>query len=106
MNAVTGEAIPERFHPRVGADFMVKLWVGGRALIAKAKDLSMAGLCLVGAPAVNDEVQVALPLPDDREVITRAKVRRRKEGEIALEFDQLDWDDMFALARYLHPRLP
>ena len=49
---------------------------------------------------------VSLPLPGDREITTRAKVRRREPGNIGLEFDQLDWDDMFALARYLNPRLP
>jgi hypothetical protein len=32
-------------------------------------------------------------------------VRRRAEDELALEFDPLDWDDLFALARFVHPRL-
>ena len=99
--------VPERFHPRVEANFMVKLFLNGRALITKAKDLSMAGLSLMGAPALEvNEVQVAVPLPNDREIVTQATVRRRASGEIGLEFAQLDWDDMFALARYLHPRLP
>jgi len=98
---------PERFHPRVEANFMIKVFMNGRAIIAKAKDLSMAGLSLLGAPAINEEaVRVAVPLPNDREIVTRATVRRQSTGEIGLEFDQLDWDDMFALARYLHPRLP
>ena len=42
----------------------------------------------------------------DREIVTSATVRRRNDETVALEFDQLDWDDMFALARFLHPRLP
>ncbi len=106
MDVVNGQMMPERFHPRVEATFMVKLWVNGRALLTKAKDLSMAGLCLVGNPAVADEVKVTLPLPDDRVIVTQATVKRRVNGELGLEFAQLDWDDMFALARYLHPRLP
>lgn len=95
-----------RFHPRVGANLMVKLLVDGRAVVAKAKDLSMAGLALTGNVPVREKVTVAIPLPDDREVVTGATVRRRTADETALEFDQLDWDDMFALARFLHPRLP
>jgi hypothetical protein len=99
------QSIPKRFHPRVDAPFMVKVVTNGRALIAKAKDLSMAGLCLLGAPNIADQVRVTIPLPGDREVVTRATVKRRAQGYVALEFAQLDWDDMFALARYLHPRL-
>jgi len=49
---------------------------------------------------------LCIPIPGDREVVTQATVRRRGEEALALEFDQLDWDDMFALARFLHPRLP
>jgi len=106
MLELSGTPVVERYHPRVEATFMVKLMVQGRNLVAKARDLSMAGLCLIGVPAIPDEVTVTLPLPDDREVVTRAKVKRRAQGSIGLEFEQLDWDDMFALARYLNPRLP
>ena len=96
-----------RFHPRVGAGFMVKVFTGGRAVLAKASDLSMAGLRLVGDFASADErLTVCIPLPGDREVFTEATIRRRSEESAALEFDQLDWDDLFALARFLHPRLP
>ena len=97
----------ERFHPRVEANFMVKLLIGGRAVLAKARDLSMAGLCLVRDPGLASErITIAIPLPRDREVVTGCRVHRRLTGEIGLEFDQLDWEDMFALARFLHPRLP
>jgi hypothetical protein len=106
MLELSGTPVVERYHPRVEATFMVKLLTSGRTLIAKARDLSMAGLCLMGVPAIPDEVTVSLPLPNDREIVTRARVRRREPGSIGLEFDQLDWDDMFALARYLNPRLP
>ncbi|MEW6435086.1 MAG: PilZ domain-containing protein [Myxococcota bacterium] len=98
--------LPTRFHPRVDAGFMVKLFTRGRAVVAKASDLSMAGLKLLGDfSAAEDRVTLSIPLPDDREVVTRATVRRRSAGELGLEFDQLDWDDMFAIARFLHPRL-
>jgi hypothetical protein len=106
MLELSGKPVVERYHPRVEATFMVKLLVNGRNLVAKARDLSMAGLCLLGVPAITDELTVSLPLPGDREITAKARVKRRTPGQIGLEFDQLDWDDMFALARYLNPRLP
>ncbi|MGA9523688.1 MAG: PilZ domain-containing protein [Myxococcaceae bacterium] len=97
----------ERFHPRVGAGFMVKLLINGRALVCKARDLSMAGLYISNAPSsLEEKVTVAVPLPGDREVVTSCLVRRVQEDGVGLEFEHLDWDDMFALARFLHPRLP
>ncbi|MBK7858239.1 MAG: PilZ domain-containing protein [Archangiaceae bacterium] len=106
MLELSGTPVVERYHPRVEATFMVKLKVNGRNLVAKARDLSMAGLCLLGVPAIPDRLTVTLPLPGDREITTTARVKRRTPGLIGLEFDELDWDDMFALARYLNPRLP
>ena len=106
MLELSGQPVVQRYHPRVEATFMVKLLVNGRNLVAKAKDLSMAGLCLLGVPAITDTLTISLPLPGDREITTKATVKRRSPGMIGLEFDQLDWDDMFALARYLNPRLP
>ncbi len=106
MLELSGTPVVQRYHPRVEATFMVKLIVNGRNLVAKAKDLSMAGLCLLGVPAITDQLTVTVPLPGDREITTQATVKRRSPGMIGLEFDQLDWDDMFALARYLNPRLP
>ncbi len=97
----------ERFHPRVDANFMVQLISRGRTVIAKARDLSMAGLWLIGDPDLPMEgLQISIPLPDDREILTGCSVKRRTDDGIALQFDQLDWEDLFALARYLHPRLP
>ncbi len=96
----------ERFHPRVEANLMVKVLQGGRTLLAKARDLSMAGLCLVEDPGIEGErLAVAIPLPGNREVLTPATVRRKTDGALALEFDPLDWEDLIALARYLNPRL-
>jgi hypothetical protein len=107
MQTMTGEAVATRFHPRVGAQLVVKLKLNGRAVSARSTDLSMAGLCLQGEfPELADQVTLAIPLPDDKHVITQAKVKWREAGKVALEFAQLDWEDMFALARFLHPRLP
>ncbi|MBI5544464.1 MAG: PilZ domain-containing protein, partial [Deltaproteobacteria bacterium] len=39
---------PKRAHPRVPAGFMVKLEVGARQVLARARDLSMAGLFVDG----------------------------------------------------------
>lgn len=97
----------QRYHPRVGANFMVKVTVNGRTLLAKARDLSMAGLFLYdGENVQGSRVTLAIPLPKDREVVSDCRVARRHTHGVALEFDALDWDDLLALARYLHPRLP
>ena len=102
-----GEVVSTRAHPRVDAALMVKLKLNGRAVSARAVNVSMAGMCLQGEfHELGDSVLLAIPLPDDKHVITHAIVRRREEGRIGLEFAQLDWEDMFALARFLHPRLP
>lgn len=97
----------ERYHPRVATDLTVKLAVNGRAYLVKACNLSMAGLQLRGYPASPGErITIAIPLPKDREVVVGCEVRRWTDKGIAVVFDRLDWEDMFALARYLHPRLP
>lgn len=108
MISITAQpAAPTRSHPRVDARFMVKLFTQGKSVLAKADNLSMEGVRVIGDFLGADErVTLAIPLPDDREVVTQATVRRRDEEAIAVEFDQLDWDDMFALARFVHPRLP
>ena len=107
MNVETAEIISTRAHPRVDAALMVKLKLNGRAVSVRAVDVSMAGLCLQGEfNVLGDSVMVAIPLPDDKQVITHARVCRRNDGRVGLEFAQLDWEDMFALARFLHPRLP
>ncbi len=97
----------ERYHPRVDANLMVKVQLNGRTVVAKARDLSMAGLFLLGHPGESvQRLTLAIPLPGDREITTTCDIRRREMDGVALEFGQLDWDDLFALARYLHPRLP
>jgi len=99
-------AARQRFHPRVDAGFMVKFLVDGRAILAKAKDLSMAGLFVLAQAPRREKVTLAIPLPGDREIVTTCLIRRATPQGLALEFEHLDWDDMFALARFLHPRLP
>ncbi len=107
MQTMTGTAVSTRYHPRVGAHLMVKLKLNGRAVSARSTDLSMAGLCLQGEfPELADLVTLAIPLPDDKQLVTEAKVKWREAGRVALEFAELDWEDMFALARFLHPLLP
>jgi hypothetical protein len=100
-------SVRERYHPRVHADLVVRVLINGRAIPAKARQVSMAGLYLTGDPTLGrDRLTVTVPLPRDREVVAECSVSRRDEEGVALEFEQLDWDDIFALARYLHPRLP
>jgi PilZ domain len=98
--------VPTRFHPRAGADFVVSLLSGGKALAARATDISMAGLRLLGKfhqfPA---QVTLSMHLPGGSEIVTKATVKRQTATDVALEFDQLDWDDLFALARFVHPRI-
>jgi hypothetical protein len=97
----------ERFHPRVEANLMVKVILPGRAVVAKARDLSMAGLFLHAQPAdALREITLAIPLPGDKEIVTTCSILRRENNGVALEFGTLDWDDFIALARFLHPRLP
>ena len=98
---------PERFHPRVEANFMVQLHVGKKTVVAKARDLSMNGLYLYAFPVGQlERFEVTIPLPEGGKVKTRCLVRRQHMDGVAVEFDALDWDDMIVLARYLHPRLP
>lgn len=108
MITITPQAVsPTRFHPRVSANFMVKLFTNGRSVLAKAEDLSMAGLKLIGDfGSAENHVTVSIPVPGQREVVTKATVCRRGNDDAALEFDELDWDDMFVIAKFLHPRLP
>jgi hypothetical protein len=97
----------ERFHPRVEANLMVKVLLPGRAVVAKARDLSMAGLFLHAQPADTlRELTLSIPLPGDKEIVATCSILRRENNGVALEFGTLDWDDFIALARFLHPRLP
>jgi hypothetical protein len=98
--------LPERYHPRVEANVLVQVLLEGRAILAKARDLSMAGVYLAGFTTSRERLTVAIMLPDEKEVVAQARVKRRVGEGVALEFLDLDWDDLFALARYLHPRLP
>jgi hypothetical protein len=98
----------DRYHPRVDARLTVKVLLSGRpAVAAKARDVSMAGLFLHAHPASSlRELTLAIPLPDDREIVTTCTIVRREVNGVALEFGTLDWDDFLALARFVHPLLP
>jgi hypothetical protein len=101
------EVTPERFHPRVEANFMVQVHLNGRVVVAKARDLSMAGLFLLAHPGdAQQQLTLTLPLPGGEDIVTGCRIRRREAQGVALEFDTLDWDQMISLARYLSPRLP
>jgi hypothetical protein len=99
--------VPARYHPRVTSGIMIKIVREGRTSLARARDLSMAGLFLLGLRAKEGErLVLTVPLPGDGEVTTYSVVKRQHKDGVAVEFEDLDWDDLFALARYLHPRLP
>ncbi|HLL53949.1 MAG TPA: PilZ domain-containing protein [Myxococcaceae bacterium] len=106
MTTLNTFGAPERFHPRVDSDLTVRVEVNNRSFMVKTRDLSMAGIFLLGSPPVSlRRMVITIPLPGDREIVTGADVKRRDEDGVAVVFDQLDWDDLIALARYLHPRL-
>ena len=98
-----------RQHPRVDAGFVVKLLAGPRAYVARALDLSMAGLSLhdpCGLATAESLNAVALKLPGvEREVVMPVRIARRQGEEVALAFTHIEWDDMFDLARFLAPKL-
>lgn len=97
----------ERLHPRVDANFMVMALSHGRSVLYKARDLSMDGIFLIdhGGKA-GHEVHLVVPLPNDCELQVVGRIVRREEDGVAVKFDALDWEEIFAFARYLHPRLP
>jgi len=100
-------SVRERQHPRVSAHLPVEVRGPGMVRQAVAEDVSLAGLRVLGLRApVGQSLTVAVPLPGDRLVQLRCSVVRQDATGVALEFDGLDWEDLFALARYLHPRLP
>jgi hypothetical protein len=104
--AATWESLP-RVHPRVSANFMMKAVHRGRILLVKAQNLSMDGVFVCSdLGQVGDQVPVSLPLPEAEELIISAQITRKTENGVALKFEQLDWDDLCRLARYMHPRLP
>ncbi|MBJ6759244.1 PilZ domain-containing protein [Myxococcaceae bacterium JPH2] len=107
MTSPGAPSTAERFHPRVEANLPVKVLLSGRTVSAQARDVSMAGLFLLAHAAETQQtLTIALPLPGDRELVTTCEIRRREVDGVALEFGPLDWDDLIALARFLHPRLP
>jgi hypothetical protein len=99
--------VRERQHPRVQANLPIQVRAPGMVRQAVAEDLSLAGLRVLGLRApIGQGLTILLPLPEDRVLTLRCSVVRHDGTGVAVEFDGLDWEDLFALARYLHPRLP
>ena len=99
--------VRERQHPRVQANLPVQVRAPGLVRMAVAEDLSLAGLRILGLRApIGQALTILLPLPEDRVLTLRCSVVRQDGTGVAVEYDGLDWEDLFALARYLHPRLP
>jgi len=98
---------PKRQHPRIQAGFLVKMQLGAREVLARARDLSMVGLYLDGPLSrLPSEIDVRIPLPgQDREVLTTCRVERTNGDGVALSFSKIDWNDLLLMARYLSPRL-
>ncbi|MBS2029470.1 MAG: PilZ domain-containing protein [Deltaproteobacteria bacterium] len=99
---------PTRQHPRVAADFAVRLFDGSSSVLARARDLSMAGLSVhdpAGMIGLRID-RVSLHIPGEPwELVLRVRLTRRVGETVAVAFSDIDWDDMFTLARYLSPRL-
>lgn len=97
----------KREHPRVKAGFMVKLEVGAKQVVARARDLSMAGLFVDGPISrLPGEFDLRIPLPgQERDVVTTCRVERRVPEGVAVSFAKIDWNDLILVARYLSPRL-
>ncbi len=107
MDTFLGESVSNRYHPRVAAGLKVKLKTARGVIATEALDLSMAGVLVEGeVAAMAERVTIAVQLPQGRSIVTGARVRRFTGGNTGIEFDQLDWDDLCALAKFLHPRLP
>lgn len=101
------QPVRNREHPRVSADFMVRLQVGPRQIAARARNLSMTGLFIDDPLSpLSGEVHLRIPLPGlAREVVTECRVERRELHGVALSFARIDWDDLLLMARYLAPRI-
>ena len=96
-----------REHPRVKAGFLVRLEVGAKQVLARARDLSMAGLFVDGPISrLPSEFDLRIPLPgQEREVRTTCRVERRAGDGVAVSFARIDWNDLLLMARFLAPRL-
>ena len=105
--STTPTRLTGRFHPRVEANWMVQVHLGERTMLVQARDLSMAGLFLMGHPPDSArQLSLTLPLPGLGRIPATCNIVRREAHGVALEFDNVDWDHFLLLARFLHPRLP
>jgi hypothetical protein len=95
-----------RHHPRVPANFPIRLLHGARTWSGRAKNLSLSGLALEGNKQVGlGKVRLELALPsEDAPLWVQGEVIR-EDRELAVRFLDLDWPEILALARYVSPRL-
>ena len=64
-------------------DDPLEFYKGYLAVLAKATDLSMAGLKLIGDfGSADDRMTLSIPITGDREVVTQVTVRRRGDEEV------------------------
>lgn len=99
---------PMRQHPRVDANFLVRLVGPTQSVLTRTADLSMAGMAILDpAGSLKRTIfdRVAVQIPGEEELVLRVRVARHEGDRIAVVFEELDWDDLFCLARYLSPRL-
>jgi hypothetical protein len=95
-----------RAHPRVAANFVVRLLRGPEIIVAIARDVSMVGLSIDAPLDEGENLPLTLSLPGERRPIRAlGRVERSTDAGTALTFVDLTWDNLFALARYLSPRL-
>ena len=95
-----------RAHPRVDAGFVVRLIRGAETIMALAADVSMVGLSIDAPLEQGADYPLAISLPGEKLTIyTLGRVERSNARGSALTFVDLSWDSLFALARYLSPRL-
>lgn len=95
-----------RLHPRVPANFPIRLRHGASCWSGRATNVSLSGLAVEGAPSVDvGKVRLELALPAERSPLTVEGEVVREDRGLAIRFLDLDWADILALARYVAPRL-
>ena len=95
-----------RAHPRVVAGFIVRIRNGHEIIVAMARDVSMVGLSIDAPLPEGKKFPLALSLPGEvRPIVAVGQVERSDDSGTALTFVDLAWNNLFALARFLSPRL-
>ena len=93
-------------HPRIRPALPVRALLDGQLVLTKAADLSLTGCFLEGLPKPRSD-SLALELPiGERWIRLRARIVRVQKGaevgcDLAVTFQDLPWDDICAIARFL-----